>query len=281
MEKQRIVQLVNRLLIIPITLLVVLTFSPNIEAQSPTDTPDSKTETRVNDPIIDLRCSREKLLSPTGPKGEDGEVLKDSDGEDIDATHNYAQFCCESGNTENDLTCLEQKYDVNDAGLWGDRGFNFFETDVVLNRQTVVPLVRSIVTLLFSIMALTSIGVIIWGVYKWTIYPEKYDKSIESWYWIWNGMLGLVWGIGGTLITWAIFWAMGIKGNPYDIKAEFDNVLWPVDCKVLAMEECNETYDLSCIWDFTYNKCKIYQNEDGTRREPTCGSIPWGNRGCE
>ena len=223
-----------------------------------------------DDPIYDQRCVREQTLSDGNTCYVTG-YTHDVNGNRV---NRYAGGGCKrAGNTESFMDGLEEhcensEYD-GDFLFTRDR-VNIVPTIIVLNEKTIPPLLRMILTVVFSIVGITLLVLSILGYIKWMTLTNSGDDVVGARKMFTNAFYGVIFCAGAVPLTWILFYALGYRGNPFDIEPTLRILLRP-DCSAInSYGYCNqgeytngicidkvkdvcEKYDVSCAGNVVLN----------------------------
>jgi len=174
--------------------------------------------------VIDERCAREKVTAPSGE---------------------YAKECNIEGNLESSLICSSYKYPEN-KGFFG--ALDLFKTRLRITPETLPYVIRTVITVAFSVLGVSALWLTIWGYYKWTIaLNDSPDDAAKVWKLFTNGMFGLLFSLASLALTWGVFYAAGVRQSSesfFAVGDEFTKYL-SFPCEDLSDADCKQ-YDYSC-----------------------------------
>ncbi len=193
--------------------------------------------------VIDERCAREKVADSKG---------------------GYAMDCKIEGNLESDLICRNLKYPEN-KGFFGL--FDIFKTRLRVTPETIPYVIRSVMIVAFSVLAVSALWIAIWGYYRWIMaLNNSPDEATKIWTVFRNGLFGLFFSLTSIVLTWGIFYAAGVRRSSEDffqLGDEFTKYL-SFPCEDLGQANC-DMYDYSCQFNVSSGCRKKDDKEKGVK----------------
>lgn len=184
--------------------------------------------------VIDERCAREKISDPNG---------------------GYANDCKIEENYESEIICRNLKYPES-KGFFGV--FDLFKTRLRVTPETLPFVIRTVMIVAFSVLAVSALWIAIWGYYRWIMaLNNSPDEATKIWTVFRNGLFGLFFSLAAVVLTWGIFYAAGVRQSSEDffqIGDEFTRYL-SFPCEDLGSDNCSK-YNYSCVYNSYITKCE-------------------------
>jgi hypothetical protein len=178
--------------------------------------------------VIDDRCTRERLADPNG---------------------NYAKFCSPDNNKEQYIICLNKAF-PEESGFFGV--FNLFKSRFKVTPETLPSLIRTVILTFFAVVGVTAFWMSLWGYFKWiSALNDSPEDAEKVWKLFTNGIFGLIFSLAAIVLTWGLFYALGIRQNDDDFFQVGNEIadLLSLPCEDLGKDPSNKAclqFDYSC-----------------------------------